>query len=72
MGGANFQGGSENLSFNHIFPENCMKMKEFGPGGGASVALPLRSATALVKVFNTSFLHKECWAANLIHLVLNL
>ena len=27
----------------HIFTENCMKMKEFGPpgGGGASLAPPL-------------------------------
>ena len=33
-GGANFQGVDTNLLFNQIFPENCMKMKEFGPGGG--------------------------------------
>ena len=32
-GGANFQGGGANLLFNQIFPENCMKMKEFGPRG---------------------------------------
>ena len=28
------------------FPKNCMKLKEFGPGGRASLAPPLRSATA--------------------------
>ena len=28
------------------FAENCMKMKEFGPLGGASLAPPLRSANA--------------------------
>ena len=33
----------------HIFAENCMKMKEFGPPGGgrASLAPPLGSANAL-------------------------
>ena len=36
-GGGNFQGGDANLLFNQIFPENCMKMKEFGPRGGARV-----------------------------------
>ena len=31
----------------HIFAENCMKMKEFGPQGGrASLAPPLGSANA--------------------------
>ena len=33
----------------HIFAENCMKMKEFGPpGGGASLAPPLGSANGIV------------------------
>ena len=36
-GGANFQGGDKNLLFGQFFPENCMKMKEFGPGGGGAV-----------------------------------
>ena len=42
-GGANPQGGGANLLFCPNFPENCMKMKEFGPrgGGGASLAPPL-------------------------------
>ena len=31
--GAYLQWGA-NLLFGHIFPENCMKMKEFGPRGG--------------------------------------
>ena len=36
-GGGNFQGGDENLLFGQIFPENCMKLKEFGPEGVARV-----------------------------------
>ena len=33
----NFQYGSgENLLFDKIFDETCMKMKEIGPRGGAS------------------------------------
>ena len=44
-GGVNPQGGSANLLFGQKFPENCMKMKEFGPKGGAHVpGTPLRSA----------------------------
>ena len=40
------QGGA-NIRFCQIFPKNCMKFKEFGcPGGRASLASPLRSATA--------------------------
>ena len=34
------RGGGANLLFDQKFPKNCMKMKEFGPGGGAP---PLRS-----------------------------
>ena len=30
-----------NLIFGQKFPENCMKMKEFGPGGRVSLASPL-------------------------------
>ena len=33
-GGANFQGGGANLLFGQFFTKNCIKMKEFGPGGG--------------------------------------
>ena len=43
-GVANFKGGGKNLLFGQIFPENCMKMKEFGPRGhviGAPLDLPL-------------------------------
>ena len=36
-GGANSQSGGANLLFGQHFPENCMKMKEFGPTGGARV-----------------------------------
>ena len=40
-GGANPQGGGANVLFGQKIPENCMKMKEFGPrGGGASLAPP--------------------------------
>ena len=36
-GGANPQSGCANLLFRKFFAENCMKMKEFGPRGGAHV-----------------------------------
>ena len=41
--------GSANILFCQSFPENCMKMKEFGPGGGGSRVPggPLRSANAV-------------------------
>ena len=48
--GANFQGGGANLLFGPIFTENCMKMKEFGPGGGLRAYLappPLRNVLPL-------------------------
>ena len=32
-GGANPQGGGAYLLFAPKIPKNCMKMKEFGPGG---------------------------------------
>ena len=32
-GCANPQGGGANLLFGQITPQNCMKMKEFGPRG---------------------------------------
>ena len=32
-GGANSQGGGANLLFGQKISKNCMKMKEFGPGG---------------------------------------
>ena len=31
------RGGGANLLFGQKFPKNCIKMKEFGPGGGARV-----------------------------------
>ena len=34
-GGANSKEGCEKLLFGHLFPKNCMKLKEFGPQGGA-------------------------------------
>ena len=33
-GGADPQNGGANLLFGQKFPENCMKMKEFGPRRG--------------------------------------
>ena len=40
-------GGGTNIRFCQKFPKNCMKLKEFGPppGGLASLAPPLKSAT---------------------------
>ena len=44
-GGANSPGGRQHTILPY-FPENCMKLKEFGPPGGARVPrTPLRSAT---------------------------
>ena len=43
--GANRQGGGAKLIFAQKFPKNCMKMKEFGPGGRVPGA-PFRSANA--------------------------
>ena len=39
-GGANSKGECEKLLFCKLFPKNCMKLKEFGPGGDASMAIP--------------------------------
>ena len=39
-GGANSPGGRQHMIL-PIFPKNCMKSKEFGPRGGASLAPPL-------------------------------
>ena len=38
-GGANRQGGSVNLLFGQISPQNCMNMKEIGPRGGGRASL---------------------------------
>ena len=38
-GGANFRGRCTNLLFCKFFVQNCMKMKEFGPRGGAGASL---------------------------------
>ena len=40
------RGGGRQPMILSIFAENCMKMKKFWPRGGASLAPPLRSATA--------------------------
>ena len=48
-GGANSPGGRQNTILPK-FPKNCMKLKEFGPPGGARVPCdPLRSATEFIK-----------------------
>ena len=36
-GGANSPGGGANIRFCQKFPKICMKLKEFGPPGGARV-----------------------------------
>ena len=40
-GCTNSRGGYANLLFYNIFAKHCIKMKEFGPGGHVSLALPL-------------------------------
>ena len=40
-GCANSQNGCANLLFCNFFAENCMKMKEFGPGVGRVPGAPL-------------------------------
>ena len=40
-GGANPQGRDANVLFGQKIPENCMKMKEFGPRGGGVPGAPL-------------------------------
>ena len=54
QGGANSPGGG---GCQHTilpkFPENCMKLKEFGcPGGGGAPCAPPKSATGFVKTFS--------------------
>ena len=34
-----------------FFAENCMKMKEFGPGGGGSSLAPPGSANGIINVW---------------------
>ena len=48
-GGANFPGGPQHMILPK-FPKNCMKLKEFGPQGGARClcAPALRSATGYI------------------------
>ena len=53
-GGANSPGGCQHTILPK-FPKNCIKSKEFGPGG-ASPAPPLRSATGLVYLWILLFL----------------
>ena len=43
-GDANSPGGRQHTNLPN-FPKNCMKLKEFGPPGGAHPSCPLRSAT---------------------------
>ena len=45
-GGANSPGGHQHTILPN-FLENCIKLKEFGPPGGARPSRPLRSATAM-------------------------
>ena len=40
-GVTNLRYGDKNLLFGNIFTENCMKMKENGPRGGAAITSPL-------------------------------
>ena len=48
--GRQLPGGARQHTILPKFPKNCMKLKEFGhPGGRASLASPLRSATAIIR-----------------------
>ena len=48
--------GGANLLFDQFFSENCMKMKKFwSRGGGALPCAPLRSATANVAIYVSSW-----------------
>ena len=51
--GANPQSGSANLLFGQISPENCLKMKEIGPGRRGPDA-PVRSAKGIHININAS------------------
>ena len=54
----------------HIFAENCMKMKEFGPpGGGASLAPPLGSANASADILVLDRCNSctNCASRNMVH-----
>ena len=52
-GGANPQGGGANLLFGQTFPENCMKMKEFGSTGGHPLLDPPMTCNAsMVRSFS--------------------
>ena len=49
------QRGCANLLFGKYFAENCMKMKEIGPGVGASLAPPWIYQCHINKLNNTPF-----------------
>ena len=44
-GDVNSRGGGREHTILPYFPKNCMKLKEFGPGGGGVPRARLRSAT---------------------------
>ena len=66
----------ENLLFDKVFAENCMKMKETGPGGGGvldpkpPLDPPIQRGMVLIfKVFPTyreSFYHLCSWKNNVL------
>ena len=45
--GRQLPGGRQHMSLPN-FPENCMKLKEFGPPGGTRPSRPLTSASELI------------------------
>ena len=56
-GGAHFQGEGTNLLFGQIFPENCMKLTEFGSGGGPLASLaPLLDLPMMVLLLTCHWL----------------
>ena len=52
--GANSKSGCEKLLFGQCFPENCMKMKEIGPRGGARPWCPPLDPPMLSEPWNYS------------------
>ena len=58
-GGANSPGGRQHTILPY-FPKNCMKLKEFGPSGGACILrAPLRSATEQDDKYCISKMYKQ-------------
>ena len=59
-GGANSPGGGRQHTIFPNFPKNCMRLKEFGPGGDASLAPSLDPPlVSVILQINTEFKYDE-------------